>query len=127
MNNAGMASNRDLDRDSDTAVSGNVRPDAESVTVECKTGNGQGDDSAPDRSRTDRRSEVVHEDGEPRCPSSEHLDESRYETSRFLGLMTPKRCRWDPASPSQLRMPLAYLYALVSAFSDLRFHGDKSC
>jgi hypothetical protein len=38
---------------------------------------------------------------------------SKYETSWLRRLLTPRRCRWDPTSPSTLRMPLAYLYAIV--------------
>lgn len=112
-----MAHNPGLDRDSDTVVAEQVRLDTE-------------DNSEP-LSEPGKLADRVEGGIDPVAPENEGargqrrsqdtgphpMSAPKDETSRFLRLMTPKRCRWDPTAPPGLSMPMAILYALVSILS----------
>lgn len=105
-----MAARALSDRDSDTAVSEQLRPGAEDIIGPSKTAADSDGYHGDAMNEKDGKA-----DGhEALAATTSRASTSQYAESRLLRFMTPKRCRWDPSSPPDLPMPLALLYALVS-------------
>lgn len=111
-----MAGTATLDHDSDTAVSEQPQHDTNGIGATRKSVTDHSDGHDEDRIEAGVSDDkgITHNERGSEPPSSGQVTESKYETSRFLRFMTPKRCRWDPTVAPKLPMSLAYLYAIVS-------------